>query len=254
MITIKSEREILKMQEAGRITALVLERMKEVIAPGVTTEFLNEFAEKIISENGGIPSFKGYNGFPSAICASINDELIHGIPSSKRALKEGDIISIDVGVIYQRYHGDAARSYPVGTVSQEASKLLKITEESLLEALKVVKEGATIGDVGYAVESYVKKFGYTVCKDFNGHGIGTHLHEDPPVPNYGFPNMGMKLKAGMCIAIEPMVMAGSNKIRTLANQWTVVSQDGRLNAHHENSLLVTKNGYKILTTTNKENN
>ncbi|MDR0831539.1 MAG: type I methionyl aminopeptidase [Bacillales bacterium] len=254
MITIKSEREIVKMREAGRITALVLDQVGKAVAPGVTTKQLDELAEKIIFENGGVASFLGYGadtsrgikGFPGSICASVNDELIHGIPSG-RVLKEGDIISIDVGVIHNHYHGDAARTFPVGKISPQAERLIEATKKCLESALEIVKDGVKLKEIGYSIEKCANIYGYTVTKEFTGHGIGTHLHEDPNVANYGRPTDNLILKAGMTIAIEPMIMTGNPQIKIASNKWTVRSKDGKLNAHHENTILITQDGYEILT-------
>lgn len=210
MINIKSPRELELMKEAGRIVALVHQRMAEEVKVGTTTKKLNEIAEKIIVEHDAYPSFKGYGGFPAAICASVNDVLIHGFPDNK-PLKEGDIVSIDVGACYKGYHGDSAWTYQVGKISDEDKKLLEVTEQSLYQGLSKVKAGVHLSDVSHAIQEYVESYGYSVPIEYTGHGIGSKLHEDPPVPNYGIPGRGPILKKGMCIAVEPMVNMGSIK-------------------------------------------
>ncbi len=251
MITTKSNREITIMREAGRIAALALYEVGAAIRPGITTAQLDKIAERVIVENGAIPSFKGYHGFPSTICASINSVLVHGIPD-KTVLKNGDIISIDVGACYKGYHGDNACTFAVGEISDEALQLMEVTKNSLYEGLKHVKAGNRLGDVCHAIGDYVMSRGYSVPYDYTGHGIGSALHEDPAIPNYGDPNVGVILKEGMTLAIEPMVHVGKPFTKVLSDDWTVVTKDNSLTAHYEHTVLVTKDGYEILTVQKKE--
>lgn len=246
MISIKSEREIDLMKKAGNIVYQTHQYLKPYLKPGITTRELDKKAEDFIRSLGATPSFKNYNGFPAAICTSINDEVVHGIPSDYK-LKEGDIISIDIGACYHGYHGDSAWTYGIGTISDEVTYLLHHTKESLFEGLKQVKAGNSLGDVGYAIETYAKEHKLGVIRELVGHGIGTHVHEKPDVPNYGNPHSGMILKEGMTIAIEPMLNLGSREIRVLRDGWTIVSRDGKPSAHYEHTVLVTKDGYLILT-------
>lgn len=247
MISIKSAREIELMREAGRVTALVHELIKPHIKPGITTEEINRLCEEFIVKNGCTPSFKGLYGFPKAVCISVNEELVHGIPSKSKVLKDGDIISIDVGACYQGYHGDSAWTYGVGTISETAQKLLDVTRLSLFEGLKQVKAGARLSNVSHVIGEYARQRGYSVPADYTGHGVGSSIHEDPAVPNFGEPNRGPLLKAGMTLAIEPMVHVGKPFTKVLANDWTVVTKDGSLSAHFEHTVLVTDQGYEILT-------
>lgn len=248
MIIIKSEREIALLREAGRIVALCHQAMKEAVKPGVSTVELNDLCERIILENGATPSFKGYGGFPAAICASINDVVIHGIPNKKQILKEGDIIALDIGACYKGYHGDSAWSYAVGKLNEADQKLMEVTRESLFIGLSHVKAGVHLSDISAAIGTYANSFGYGVVEDFTGHGVGRELHEDPAVPNYGIPGHGPVLKAGMVIAIEPMVNAGTKKVRVLSDRWTTVTRDGKKSAHFEHTIVVREDGYEILTT------
>ena len=247
MITIKNAREIEYMKEAGRIVAKVLHDIESSIVPGVTTLQLDQIAEHIIRSNGATPSFKGLYGFKGSICTSINNELVHGIPSKSVVLKEGDIISIDVGACYKGYHGDSARTYPVGKISDEAARLLKVTEESLYKGLEQAKAGNRVTDISHAIQEYAESFGYSVPRDYTGHGVGTEIHEDPIVPNFGNPGRGTLLKTGMTIAVEPMIQQGVKETKTLRDGWTVVSADGKLSAHFEHTVVITDNGYEILT-------
>lgn len=246
MITIKSPREIALMKEAGRIVALVHERMAQEVKVGMTTKKLNEIAEKIIIENGATPSFKGYGGFPAAVCASVNDVLIHGFPDNK-PLKDGDVVSIDVGACYKGYHGDSAWTYIAGNVKESDKQLLEVTENALFKGLDVIKPGVHLSDVSHAIQEYVESYGYSVPIEYTGHGIGSNLHEDPPVPNYGKPGRGPILKEGMCIAVEPMVNEGTRNTKTLSDGWTVKTTDGKNTAHFEHTIVVTADGYEILT-------
>ena len=248
MISIKSNREIEIMKEAGRITALAIRKVKEAIHPGVSTYELDMIAEETIRACGATPSFKGYNGFPGSICASINNVVIHGIPKKNTILKNGDIISIDCGACYHGYHGDSAWTFAVGTVSSERERLMNVTRESLFEGLKYAKPGNRLSDISHAIEKYVLENKFTVVKDFTGHGVGRNLHEDPMVPNYGEAGHGPVLKEGMTLAIEPMVCAGNYLVRILADDWTTVTCDHSDSAHFEHSIVITKDGYKILTT------
>lgn len=246
MITIKSENEIELMQKAGEIVGNTHNYLKQFIKPGVTTKELNDLAEDFIIKSGATPSFKNLYGFPGTICISVNDEVVHGIPS-KRKLKNGDIVKLDIGACYQGYHGDSAWSYPVGTVRSEVSRLLKETEEALFEGLSVVHEGAHVGDIGCAIEKYALSHKLGVVKELVGHGIGTEVHEDPDVPNYGKEGTGPVLKAGMTIAVEPMLNLGTAQVFLLDDDWTVVTGDELPSAHFEHTILVTKDGYQILT-------
>jgi methionyl aminopeptidase len=247
MIIVKSPREIELMRVAGKVIAKVFEEMETFVRPGVSTLDIANKAEEIILANGCTPTFKGYNGFPGAICVSVNETLVHGIPSSKIILKEGDIVSLDVGATYKGYCGDACRTYAVGIVSEAAKNLIKSTQESFFECLKVVKPGAKVGDISHAIQKYNEDRGYSLPREFTGHGTGRHLHEDPNIPNYGIPGTGATLREGMTIAIEPMVAEGKYHTRTLSDGWTVKMKDGKLSAHYENTIVVTKDGYEILT-------
>jgi methionyl aminopeptidase len=246
MIICKTQREIEIMREAGRIVALTHQELKKHIKPGITTKELDEIAEATIRSYDAIPSFKGYNGFPGSVCASINEELVHGIPGS-RVLKDGDIISIDIGAKYNGYHGDSAWSFPVGNISSDAQKLLDVTENSLFEGLKLAKPGNRLLDISHAIQKYVEDNGYSIVEEYVGHGVGQNLHEDPPIPNYGQPNRGPLLKKGMTLAIEPMVNQGKRYVRTLPDNWTVVTADKKLCAHFEHTIVIIDNGYEILT-------
>jgi methionyl aminopeptidase len=243
---LKSQIEIETMREAGRIVGLAHEAVAKAIRPGVTTLELNAVAEKVIRDHGAIPSFLGYGGFPASICASINDVLVHGIPDHTR-LKDGDIISIDIGAVYKGYHGDSAWTHAVGEISDEAKNLMKVTRESLFIGLQQAKPGNRLGDICHAIGEYVESHGYSVPVDYTGHGIGTELHEEPAIPNYGRAGRGVLLKEGMTLAIEPMVHAGKPQTRVLQDDWTVVSKDGSLAAHYEHTIVITSTGYEILT-------
>ncbi|MGI6603632.1 MAG: type I methionyl aminopeptidase [bacterium] len=246
MIVLRSPREIDSMRAAGRLTALAVAELKRAIRPGVTTAELDALAEDFITKHGGIPAFKGYQGFPGSICASINDEVVHGIPGL-RQVRSGDIISIDIGVIVDGYVGDSAFTVPVGEVSPEALELLKVTEESLHKGIEQARPGNRLSDIGHAVQTHVEKAGFNVVRNYVGHGIGTKMHEDPSVPNYGPPGRGPRLMAGMCLAIEPMVNVGTYEVRVLENGWTVVTADGSLSAHFEHTVAITEDGPEILT-------
>ncbi len=248
MIEIKSEREIALLKEAGRIVALCHEEMKKQVRPGISTYELNEIVEKIILEHGATPSFKGYGGFPSAVCASVNEVVVHGMPSKKQILKSGDIIALDIGACYKGYHGDSAWSYAVGSISKEDQQLLQVTHDSLFKGLEQVREGVHLGDVSAAIGSYASSFGYGVVEEFTGHGVGRKLHEDPAIFNFGVPGTGPILKEGMVLAIEPMINAGTKHVKILADGWTTVTKDKSKSAHFEHTIVVRKNGYEILTT------
>lgn len=247
MITIKSKAEIEKMREAGRITGLALVEVSKHIRPGVSTKELDKVAYDFIKKQGATPSFLNYNGFPASICASVNDEVVHGIPRKDRILKEGDIVSIDVGAYKNGFHGDAARTYPVGKVSEEAARLIEVTKQSFFEGIKNAVHGGRLGDISAAVQEYVEQNGYSVVRDLVGHGIGRNMHEDPSVPNFGKKGKGTKLVAGMALAVEPMVNEGEYDVAELDDGWTVVTQDGSLAAHYENTIIITRGEPEILT-------
>lgn len=254
MIDIKSKREIELMRESCRVTALVHKAIEEAIRPGISTLELDQIAEKVIRENGGIPAEKGYPSydksipdFPASICASVNDEVIHGIPSSRVILKEGDVISIDLVVYKDGFNGDAARTYIVGKGSKEDERLLKVTKQAFFEGIKFAKKGYRIGDISHAIGEYVESNGFSVVKEFQGHGIGRSMHEDPGIPNYGKAGKGPKLEPGMTLAIEPMVIAGREDILELDDGWTIVTEDGSNSAHYENTILITEKEPEVLT-------
>lgn len=246
MIVSKTPRELELMREAGRIVALAHETVSKAIRPGITTRELDKIVEDVIVANGATPSFKGYGGFPASICASINQVLVHGIPGD-HILKDGDIISVDIGACYKGYHGDSAWTYAVGKISSEAQKLMDVTKESLFTGLAEIKPGKRLTDVSHAIQKFVEGHNYSLPVDYAGHGIGSELHEEPIVPNFGEPGRGIVLKEGMTFAVEPMVHAGKPHTRTLADGWTVVTKDGSLAAHYEHTIAVTSDGYEILT-------
>ena len=246
MITIKSKREIELLKTAGNIVYQTHQYLKPYIKEGITTKELDKLAEDFIRSKNATPSFKGYEGFPSTLCTSINSEVVHGFPSDRK-LKNGDIISIDIGACYKGYHGDSAWTYTVGEVDDKTKQLLKDTEKALFVGLAQVKPGNRIGDIGYAIEQYAHKHNLGVVKELCGHGVGTSVHEDPEVPNYGIPNTGPRLKEGMVIAVEPMLTLGRPDIFVHDNDWTIDTQDGSLSAHFEHTVAVTKDGYQILT-------
>lgn len=249
MISTKSERELELMREAGRIAFECQEAVKAAIQPGVSTKHLDDIARNYILSQGATPAFLGYDGFPGSICASVNEVLVHGIPSSKVILKNGDIITIDVGAIYKGYYSDHAWTYPVGEISDEAQNLLKVTEESLFAGIEAAVAGNRIGDIGHAVMTVVQPFGYGLPVEYSGHGVGTSMHEAPYVPNVGVPNKGALLRKNMVIAIEPMVQIGTNKTSVLDDEWTVVSEDRSLTAHFEHTVVILEDSYEILTRT-----
>ena len=246
MIICKSDAELKLMREAGRIVADTHCLMAKAVEPGITTLELDRIAEKYIRSQGATPSFKGYNGFPGSICTSVNEELVHGIPG-KRKLLEGDIISIDIGAEFQGYHGDSAWTYAVGSISDDAQRLLDVTEASLYAGLAIVKQDVRLYTVSNAIQQCIEEAGMAVVREYVGHGIGAKLHEEPQIPNFGIPDRGPRLKAGMALAIEPMVIAGERYVKTLGDDWTVVTRDGSLCAHYEHTVVVTADGCEILT-------
>jgi methionyl aminopeptidase len=247
VIVCRSASELERMREAGRLVGEVLTELTTMVAPGVTTADLDAAAEKRILAAGAVPAFKGYHGYPATVCASVNEEVIHGIPSGRRVLKTGDIVSIDVGAALDGYFGDSAVTLAVGRVTEEAATLLRATEESLYKAIACVRPGARISDIGHAVQQHVEAFGFTVVREFVGHGIGQKMHEEPQVPNYGEPGRGPRLTEGMVLAIEPMVNAGKAAVKVLADGWTAVTRDGSLSAHFEHTVAVTAGEPWILT-------
>lgn len=246
MIVRKSAKELELMREAGRIVAQAHRLMKEAVEPGVTTAELDRIADAYIRSQGAVPSFKGYNDFPSSICASTNEELVHGIPGPRKLI-EGDIISIDIGAQYEGYHGDSAWTYAVGHISSEAQRLLDVTEASLYAGLELVRPDERLFTVSHAIQQVIERAGFSVVREYVGHGIGAKLHEEPQIPNYGIEGRGPRLKPGMVLAIEPMVTAGERYVKTLTDNWTVVTVDGSLCAHFEHTVAVTEDGYEILT-------
>ncbi|KFE69871.1 type I methionyl aminopeptidase [Hyalangium minutum] len=246
-VEIKSADEIALMREAGRIVCEILDELEKAVAPGVTTWDLDALAEKLIYAKGAKPAFKGYLGFPSCLCASINEEVVHGIPSKKRKLAAGDLMKLDFGVVYRGFFGDSARTVPVGKVGQEALALVNVTRQSLQKGIAAAVPGNRIGDISHAIQSYVEAHGYSVVRSFTGHGIGRKLHEKPEVPNYGSPGSGMKLRSGMTIAIEPMVNLGTDEVGLLEDDWTAVTLDSKLSAHFEHTVLITDHGPEVLT-------
>ena len=254
MVTIKSKREIELMREAGRVTALTHKAIEEAIKPGMTTADIDRIAEETMKKHGAISAEKGYNPgikgvppYPAATCISINDEVIHGVPAKKRIIKDGDIVSVDLVALKNGFNGDAARTYLVGNVSKEAQRLVEVTKQAFFEGIKYAKKGNRIGDVSHAIGEYVKSQGYSVVREFEGHGIGRNMHEAPEIPNYGKAGRGIRLEPGMTLAIEPMVIQGNPDIWELEDGWTIVTQDGSLAAHYENTILITENEPEVLT-------
>ena len=248
MITLKSPHEIELMRRAGKITAAARALARDMVKPGVTTAQIDKAVFQFIKEQGATPSFLHYNGYPASACISVNDEIIHGIPGHY-VLREGDIVSVDVGAFYKGYHGDCAATFPCGQISPEAQKLIDVTRQSFFEGLKQATFGHRVSDISHAVQTYVESNGFSVVRDFVGHGVGTHLHEEPEVPNYGAPGHGPRLLPGMTIAIEPMVNVGTYNVRVLKDGWTTVTADGKLAAHYENTVLITGGEPEILTVT-----
>ena len=246
-VTIKSPREIELMREAGRILAKTHEELEKFLRPGISTMDIDRKGEEIIRSYGCIPSFKNYNGYPASICVSVNDEVVHGIPHKEHFIEEGDIVSLDAGVIYKGYHSDAARTHGIGVISDEAAKLIEVTKQSFFEGIKFAKPGNHLNDISSAIQKYAESFGYGVVRDLVGHGIGTHLHEDPEVPNVARKRKGIRLQAGMTLAIEPMINEGSYEVVWMDDDWTVVTEDGSLSAHYENTILITEDGPEILS-------
>ena len=252
MIHLKNSQEISAMKDAGRITGEALLAARDAVRPGVSTEEINRVIEHYIRKCGAEPTFLGYGGFPASACISINDEVIHGIPSKKRILREGDIVKIDTGATYRGYVGDSARTIPVGKVSEQAKKLIRVTRDSFFAGAEQVKVGNRLGDVGHAIDALVTENGFSTVRRYVGHGIGTDMHESPDVPNYGTPGRGIRLCAGMTVAIEPMVNTGTYDVREMPDGWTVKTADGGLSAHYENTLALTSDGVLILTLVEKD--
>lgn len=246
-VSIKSAREIELMTEAGRILAIVHEEMEKALHPGMTTLDINKIGEEVIWSYGCTPSFLNYNGYPASICVSVNDEVVHGIPTDKRVLKDGDIVGLDAGLIYKGYHSDAARTHGIGETSKEASRLIEVTRECFFEGIKYAREGNHLFEISAAIGRYAEEHGYGVVRDLCGHGIGMKLHEAPEIPNYEMGRKGMKLRAGMTLAIEPMINIGDYRVKWLDDDWTVVTSDGSLSAHYENTVLITEGEPKLLT-------
>lgn len=246
-VSVKSQREIELMREAGKILASVHEELARIIKPGITTKHIDQIGYDIIKSYGCEPSFLNYDGYPASICVSVNEEVVHGIPSRKRVLHEGDIVSLDAGVIYKGYHSDAARTYGVGEISREAQQLIDVTKQSFFEGIKFAKDGGHLFEISNAIADYVEKFGYGIVHDLVGHGVGSKLHEEPQVPNFRQPHRGMKLVSGMTLAVEPMINIGTGDVRQLEDKWTIVSADASLSAHYENTILVTADGPEILS-------
>jgi len=247
MIVIKSKEEVQTIAKACELAGQILKQLPNVIHAGMSTWELDQWIESQILKNGQIPAFKGYGGFPATACISVNEELIHGIPSKKKILREGDIVSVDLGTIYKDYYSDAARTYPVGKVSKENERLIEVAKESFFEGLKFCKKGNRLGDVSSAIQAYVEAAGFSVIRDYVGHGVGKDMHEDPPVPNYGKAGHGPKLVPGMVIAIEPMIAVGDYDVEVLDNEWTVVMCDGSNSAHYENTIAITDDEPLVLT-------
>ena len=246
-VTIKSKKEIELMREAGKMLEEVHNKLADFIKPGISTLEIDQFGEKAIRDLGCVPNFLNYNGYPASICVSVNDEVVHGIPRKDRILQDGDIVSLDAGLIHEGYHSDAARTHAVGNISEEAKRLIEVTKQSFFEGIKRAVPGNHLFDISEAIQKYVESNGYSVVRDLVGHGIGTHLHEDPQIPNFKQRRKGMKLRPGMTLAIEPMVNEGSYDVVWLDDDWTVVTEDGSLAAHYENTIVITEDGCEILT-------
>ncbi len=247
MVTVKTAQEIELMRKANQIVRDTLNLLEEKIKPGMTTKQLDKIAHDYITSCDAVPSFLGYSGYPASICVSIDDEVVHGIPSSDRHIEEGQIVSVDIGSIYKGYNGDAARTFAIGRISSEKQRLIDVTRQSFFEGVKILREGVRLGDLGHAIQSYVESNGFSVVRALVGHGIGTDMHEDPEVPNYGKAGHGLRLKANMTIAIEPMVNAGTYDVVMLDDGWTVVTADGKPSAHYENTVAITEDGVEILS-------
>ncbi len=247
MIIIKSQQEIELMKQAGAVTAKILSDLRKVIVPGITTKDVDDFVEQTILDSGMIPAFKGYNGYPASACVSVNQQVVHGIPSKKNRLVEGDIVSVDVGTIYRGYYSDAARTYPVGKIDPEAQRLIDATRASFYEGLKFCRPGFRLSDISHAIQKRVEQDGFSVVRDFVGHGIGRAMHEEPHIPNFGAPGRGPRLVPGMVLAIEPMVNEGTWKVTVLPDDWTVETIDGKRSAHYENTVVITETEPLLLT-------
>ncbi len=248
-VSIKSAREIELMRESCKRLEVVHNELGKIIRPGISTMEINKVGEKLIREQGGIPNFLNYNGYPASICVSVNEEVVHGIPRKDRILQEGDIVSLDAGLIYKGYHSDAARTYAVGKISDEVQQLMDVTKQAFFEGIKFAREGYHLHDISNAIDAYVSQFGYGIVRELVGHGIGTHLHEDPQIPNFRQASKGVKLRAGMTLAIEPMINMGRCDVEWLDDDWTVVAEDGLPSAHYENTVLITEGDPEILTLT-----
>lgn len=246
-VTIKSTSEIELMEEAGRLLEIVHKEMEEAIKPGISTMDINRLGEKVIRSLGCVPNFLNYHGYPASICVSVNDEVVHGIPNKHHILREGDIVSLDAGLIYKGYHSDAARTHGVGVISKEAKQLIEVTKQSFFEGIKFAKSGHHLHEISQAIGNYAEQFGYGVVRDLVGHGIGRNLHEEPQIPNFAQKRKGLRLQPGMTLAIEPMINIGRPEVEWLDDNWTVVTADGTLSAHYENTILITEGEPKILT-------
>lgn len=248
MVTIKSPREINVMKEAGKIVALAHQTVKAMVQPGISTYEIDQAVEEVIRKHGATPSFKGYGGFPGSACTSVNEQVVHGIPSKHVVLQEGDIISVDIGAYYKGYHGDSAWTYAVGRISDDARQLMNVTKASLFKGLEQAKAGNRLSDISHAIQTYAEDHGYSVVREFVGHGLGKELHEDPQIPNFGLPGKGTLLKPGMTFAIEPMINMGRKEVKVLKDNWTAVTVDGSLSAHYEHSIVITEDKPILLTT------
>ncbi len=246
-VTIKSEREIACMREAGRLLSIVHDELGKALRPGMTTKEIDRLGEEIIRSLGGVPNFLNYDGYPASVCVSVNDEVVHGIPSKKRRIQEGDIVSLDTGLIYQGYHSDAARTHAIGEVSEEIKQLIRVTEECFFEGIRYARPDCHLHDISNAIAAHAAKYGYGIVEDLVGHGIGTHLHESPEIPNFYQKKKGIRLKPGMTLAIEPMINLGRKEVEWLDDDWTVVTADGSVSAHYENTILITEGEPEILT-------
>ncbi|MCS7215010.1 MAG: type I methionyl aminopeptidase [Thermodesulfovibrio sp.] len=247
MIILKSPEELKKIRKSCQIVATVLNELKSYIKEGLTTKQIDLFVENLIIKMGGVSAFKGYRGYPASTCISVNEQVVHGIPSDKVFIKEGDVVSVDVGVLCEKFYGDAAYTYPVGKITEEAQRLLRVTEEALYKGIAEAVEGKRVGDISHAIQMHVESNGFSVVRAFVGHGIGRSLHEEPPIPNFGLKGVGPILKKGMTLAIEPMVNAGTHEVKILSDGWTAVTKDGSLSAHFEHTIVVTEGEPEILT-------
>ena len=246
-VTIKSAREIELMREAGRILALVHEELEKIIRPGISTKEIDRVCEELIRSYGCNPNFLNYQGYPGSVCVSVNEEVVHGIPTEQHIIKEGDIVSLDTGLIYQGYHSDAARTHAVGEISEQAKQLIDVTRQSFFEGIKMAKAGNHLFDISNAIDAYIKPYGYGIVRDLVGHGIGTHLHEEPEIPNFAQKRRGLRLQPGMTLAVEPMVNIGTPNVKWMKDGWTVISADHSLSAHYENTILITEGEPEILS-------